>query len=77
MTSTLKKILQANKKDWDQKLDRTLWGFWMSYKVSIGMTPFWMAYGLESMVNMEFLVPSLRIAIKKKLPMEESLADQI
>ena len=35
------------------------------------------AYGLEAVLSMEFLVPSLRIAAKEKLSMEESYATQI
>ena len=31
-----------------------------------------MTYGLEAIVPMEFMIPSLRIAIEYKLPMEES-----
>ena len=31
LISTLKKIMQANKKDWDQKLDSTLKGIWTQF----------------------------------------------
>lgn len=37
------------------------------------MTPFRLVYGLEAVVPMEFVVPSLRVATKKKLPIQESL----
>lgn len=36
-----------------------------------------MAYGLEVVVPMEFMVPSLGMAIKEKLPMEQSRAERI
>lgn len=37
------------------------------------VTPFKLVYGLEAVVPMEFLVPSLRIAIDHKLSAEEAL----
>ena len=76
MVKVLKKIVEANKKDWDQKLDNALCAFRTSYKVAIG-TPFKMTYGLEAIVPMEFLVTSLRLAVQEKIPMEESKEHRI
>lgn len=58
----IRKIVSENKYDWDQKLDSALWAFRTAFKVSIGFTPFKLVYGLEAVVPMEYLVPSLRIA---------------
>ena len=77
LVKVLKKIVKANKKDGDQKLESALWAFQTSYKVAIGMTPFKMTYGLEAIVPMEFLVTSLRLAVQEKLPMEESKEHRI
>ena len=74
---TLKKIVEGNKKDWDKKLNSALWAYRTSYKVTVGMTPFKMAYGLEAVVPMEFMIPSLRMAIQEKLPMEKSREERI
>ena len=63
----IKKIVSKNKYDWDQKLDSALWAFRTTIKVSTGFTPFKLVYGLEAVVPMEFLVPSLRIAAENKL----------
>ena len=41
------------------------------------MTPFRMAYGLEAVVPMEFMIPSLRMTIQEKLPMEKSREERI
>ncbi len=68
----LRRMVQDNKKEWDTKLDSALWAFRTAYKVSTGMTPFRMVYGLEAIVPMEFVVPSLRIAIQHKLSDEDS-----
>ena len=37
------------------------------------MTPFRLVYGLEAVVPKEFLVPSLKVAVDQKLPIQESL----
>ena len=52
LVKTLKKIVQTNKRDWDKKLDSALWASKTSYKVTTGMTPFKMTYGLEAVVPM-------------------------
>ncbi|MCO5587376.1 hypothetical protein L7F22_041325 [Adiantum nelumboides] len=58
----------GNHKDWDLKLDSVPWSFKTTFKVIIGMTPFKLVYGLEAVVPMEFLVPSLRIFAEKMSP---------
>ena len=50
-----------------------MWAFRIAYKVSTGMTPFRLTYGLEAVVPMEYIVPSLRIAIEEKWCEQESL----
>ena len=77
LLKTLKKIVEGDKKYWDRKLNSALWAYRTSYKVTTGMMPFKMAYGLEAMVPMEFMIPSLRMAIQEKLPMEKSREERI
>lgn len=36
-----------------------------------------MAYGLEAVVPMEFMIPSLRMTMEEKLPMKESQEERI
>ena len=67
LVKIIKKIIQDNKSNWDQKLDSALWSFRTAFKVTTGMTPFKLVYGLEAVVPMEFLVPSLRVAADSKL----------
>lgn len=69
----LKKIVSENRRDWDQMLDLALWAFRTAFKVTTGFTPFKLVYGLEVVVPMEFLVPSLKVAITNRLDPEESL----
>ena len=69
----LRRTVSENKKDWDKKLNSALWAFRTAYKVSTRMTPFRLTYGLEAVVPMEYIVPSLRIAIEQKWPEQKSL----
>ena len=77
LVKALKKIVGANKTGWDRKLDSVLWAFRTSFKVTTRMTPFRMTYGLEAVVPMEFMIPSLRMAVSERLPMEESRREGI
>ena len=61
----LKKVVEEHRTDWDQKLHSALWAFRTAYKLTTGLTPFWMVYGLEAVMPMEFLVPTMRIAVHK------------
>ncbi|MCO5614955.1 hypothetical protein L7F22_069241 [Adiantum nelumboides] len=65
LVKILKKIVQENHKDWDLKLDSAIWSFKTTFKVTIGITPFKLMYGLEAIVPMEFVVPSLRVSAQK------------
>ena len=66
----IKRLVSKNNYDWDQKLDFALWAFRNAFKGFTGFTPFKLVYGLEAVVPMEFLVPSLRIAAENKLSLE-------
>ena len=53
--------------DWDRKLVSALWAYRTAYKVTTNQTPFRLAYGQEAVVPLEFMVPSLRIAVDHDL----------
>ena len=44
------------------KFHSTIWAYRVAYKPSIGTTPFNMVYGLDAILPMEFLIPTLRVA---------------
>ena len=54
MQMILKKIVNENQIDWDQKLHSALWAYRTSYKAMIRSTPFQMAFGLEAVMPIEF-----------------------
>ena len=66
------KIVNENRTDWDDKLHSALWAYRTTFKTSIGLTRFRLAFGLEAVMPIEFQVPSLRLQIAKRLPESES-----
>ena len=71
----LKKIVNENPTDWDQKLHSVLRAYCRSYKRSIRSTPFQMAFGLEAMMPIKFIILTLRIQATEKL--NEMQSEQI
>lgn len=69
----LKKIVLENRSDWDDKLDSALWSLRTAYKVATGMTPFKLVYGIEAVVPMEYVIPSLRLTVHHRLNPKESI----
>ena len=62
LCTVLTKIVEASCTDWELKLHYALWAYHVSYKTSIGTTPFNMVYGLDAILPMEFLLPTLQVA---------------
>ncbi|MCO5592752.1 hypothetical protein L7F22_046755 [Adiantum nelumboides] len=58
----LTKIINESRADWDQKLHSALWAYRVAYKTSISTTPFNMVYGIQAILPLEFLIPTLRVA---------------
>jgi transposase InsO family protein len=63
LENALTKICNVNKDDWDLKLSIILWDYRTTCKKMTGHTPFRIVYGREEMVPLDYLVPSLRIAM--------------
>ncbi|MCO5613331.1 hypothetical protein L7F22_067607 [Adiantum nelumboides] len=62
LVTVLTKIVSESRADWDQKLHAALWAYRVAYKISIGTTPFNMVYGIQAILPLEFLIPTLRVA---------------
>jgi hypothetical protein len=58
----LTKIYSLNRDDWDLRVPLVLWAYRTTCKKLTTQTPFKSVYGLEAIIPMEYLVPSLRIA---------------
>ena len=53
-------------------LNNVLWAYRTSFKMSVQATPFCLAYDLESVMPVEFQIPSLHIQVKERMPEETS-----
>ena len=51
---------------WSTKLCDVLWAFYTVYKVATCHTPFKLVYGQEAVLWVEFVIPSLRIAVQAR-----------
>ncbi|MCO5556414.1 hypothetical protein L7F22_009963 [Adiantum nelumboides] len=62
LVTILTKIVSEWRADWDQKLHSALCAYRVAYKTSIDTTPFNMVYGIQAILPLEFLIPTLRVA---------------
>ena len=66
LCDVLSKIVATSRFDWSTKLHARLWAFWSSYKVTTQQTPFKLVCRQEVVILIEFLVPSLCVAVQKR-----------
>jgi hypothetical protein len=62
LETALTKICSVNRDYWDLRVPTVLWSYKTTCKNLTIQTPFKLVYGLEAVVPMEYLVPSLIIA---------------
>ena len=53
-----------HKTNWHQMLFSALWAYRTSTKTAIGFTPFCLVHDVESVLPIEFQIPSLRLAVE-------------
>ena len=68
--------MEVNHGGWEHKLTVALWAYQTTYKVATHCISFSLTFGLETVMPMEYLVPSLRVVVQEKLT-KESLTDRL
>jgi len=72
LVNIIKKLLEENKRNWHKKLINALWADRVSTKKSIGMSPFHLVYGVDTMFP-----TSLAVSVMKILQEVDSEANDI
>lgn len=72
----LTKVVEHSKMDWEQKLHFVLWAYRTVHKTSVGTTPFNLVFGLDAILPIEFLIPTLRVSTQLEW-MEHELSDRV
>ena len=53
--------------DWSKKLPFALWAYWTFFRTSIGVTPYFLVYGMEAVLPVEIEMGSLRVASEQQI----------
>lgn len=61
LVNIIKKMLEVNKKNWQKNTINTLWADRVSNKKSIGMSPFQLVYGIDTVIPTSLVVSVMRI----------------
>ncbi|MCO5550284.1 hypothetical protein L7F22_003766 [Adiantum nelumboides] len=77
LVTILRKTVDVNKRDWDEKLSTALWAYNTTFKEATGFTPFSLVYGQECVLPIEHELATLRFLHEHSLPLEESLKDRL
>ena len=77
LEKVLTNICSLQKVDWDFKIPITLWAYCKTYKSLTKYSPFQLVYGLEVVVPMDFILPSLRVATNFKMNGNPSVHERL
>ncbi|KAK6241651.1 hypothetical protein SCA6_007040 [Theobroma cacao] len=73
LCNLLKKVANRAKKDWPEKIRKTLWAYRTTFYTPTQATPHLLVYGVEAILPLERQIPSLRIVIQEGLSNEDNV----
>lgn len=77
LETTLTKVCNVQCDDWDLWIHAVLWSYRTTCKRLTGKNPFHLAYGMEAVMPMEFLVLSLCISLFTQITKSKEVEKQI
>ena len=80
LVNIIKKLLEINKKSWNKRLVHALWADRISQKKSIGMSPFELVYGVDTVFPTSLAAPVVRLlqeASSEEDPMQRRLNQMV
>ncbi|KAI0519706.1 hypothetical protein KFK09_007165 [Dendrobium nobile] len=72
LVQIIKKTLDDNKRQWDERLVEALWAYRTTYRTPTQSTPFALVYGSEAVLPLEVQIPSLRVAIQSQITTQQN-----
>ena len=73
----LTKIILANRDEWDEKIQATLWAYRTMIKIFHKQTSFQLVYGKEAMVPAEHIIPSMFISKATRMKNNVALRERL
>lgn len=75
--TALTKVCNEQRSDWDLSVPIVLRAYRKTCKKLMGHTPFLLVYGVEAMMPMEYIVPSLCIAMLTSMTDHRALEERL
>lgn len=70
------KVCNVQRSNWDLVV-AVLWVYRTTCKKLTGQTRFWLVFGVEDVMSMEYIIPSLRIASLIRMMDHEALEERL
>lgn len=77
METASTKICNVQQKNWDLCIPAVLWAYRTTCKKLTGQTPFWLVYGMEEIMPMEYIVHSLGTIMLTGMMDREALEERL
>jgi Integrase core domain len=71
LINIMKKTVDGNQRDWDNRLQEALWAYQITYRTPTPATPYTLAFRVEAVLPLEVELPSLRVAMQNDMTMDE------
>jgi transposase InsO family protein len=71
LINIMKKMINDNQRDWDNRLQEALWAYRTTYRTPTQATPYSLALGVEVVLPLEVELPSLRVTMQNDMTMDE------